>query len=75
MRQNYYGTKFFRHLHQKSRKLSWQKFYNHRECELTAHYACKNTEMNLISTTTVELKLSNNKFIYGILVVTPNDLA
>ena len=49
--------------------------YKHRACELTAHYARKNAEMNLISTTTVGLKLSNDKFIYGILVVTPNDLA
>ena len=81
MRQNCYGTNFLwekisqRHFHQKSRKLSWQKFYNHRTCEFTAHYACKNKEMNPISTTTVGLKLSNNEFIYGILVVTPNDLA
>ena len=35
-----------------SGKLSWQKFHNCLACEFTGHYACKNAEMNLKSTST-----------------------
>ena len=35
--------------------------------EFTAHYACKNAKMNLKSTTTTGIQLSNNNFIHGIM--------
>ena len=35
-----------------SAKLSWKKFHNYLACEFTAHYAWKNAEINLKSTTT-----------------------
>ena len=50
-----------------SRKLSRQKFHNYLACEFTAYSACRNTEMNLKFTTIYQrIKLSNNKFINGI---------
>ena len=35
--------------------------------EFTAHYACKNAKMNLKSTTTNGIQLSNYNFIHGIM--------
>lgn len=36
----------------KKPEASWQKFHNDLMCELTAHYTCRDAEMNLKSTTT-----------------------
>ena len=38
-----------------SGKLSWYKFHNCLACEFMAHYACKNAEINLKSTTSNRL--------------------
>ena len=40
-------------------------FRNYLACEFTAHYACRNAEMNMKSTTYAyqQIQLSSNKFI------------